>query len=735
MSPKNPRTRPTLSRHSIVAMAAQAALCGGTLLTAAQAQTPEPATESSLPLVKVRAGRDDETASGAVGGLAARRSATATKTDTLLSETPRSISVITREQIEAQNPLTMHEALGYTPGVFAPPLATSSVDSTSSFSVRGFRASDGEVFFQDGTRAKFSGWWSYNGYEPYAFERIEVLRGPASILYGQGQPNGTINMVSKRPTTSALRELGAEVGSFSQKKLTADVSGALDDAGIWSYRVTALARDGGTQIEHAQDNRLFLAAALAWRPSAKTELILRASVQRNEGESNNNLPAEGTLLANPNGKIPRHRAINANNDAHYDSKNLGWEFEHRLDDVWTMRSVMRMNQTTGRREAATFIGLGDDKRTAQRSVTNYWSLGGNYNVTLDNNVQARFSTGSVEHLVLAGLDYARQKDGWQLGDGTAAPLDLFNPVYTPVTYLRTPVWERTANDQQLGLYVQDQLKIDKRWIVSIGGRKDWAKNWTLSGDPGAAVSDGPTQKDDALTWQTGAAYVFDGGLTPYLSYAESYVPTLGTNLTGQFLKPETGRQYEAGLKYQPVNGRLSVTAAVFDILRQNVLGPDPANPNNRLQRGEVASRGFEFEARGELSRELSLIGSYAYTKTEVTKSDQADRGKELMQSPRHAGSLWLDYAPSDVAGLSIGAGVRYVGATWGDDVNTLRVPGYTLVDLALRYDLGKLNGSLKGTQAYLNVKNLTDKTYLTCFYGNCLYGIERSVAAGLRYQW
>jgi iron complex outermembrane receptor protein len=713
---------------------------GGYAVRQAQA---EPAV-ATMPPVRVKAEAEKETAAGPVNGYVAKRSATGTKTDTPLVETPRSISVITRELIEAQQPTTLQETLGYTAGIFAPPLASSSTDSTSGLAIRGFRTFDGDAFYQDGMRSKFSGWWGFSGYEPYGLERVEVLRGPASIMYGQGQPNGTVNLVSKRPTQTPLREIGVEFGSFERKQVTFDLGDALDDNGEWSYRLTGLARDSSTQIDFSENNRYFLSAALAWRPSSRTELILRAGVQRNEGESNNNLPQVGTLLPNANGTIPRNRGIGNDNSAYYTSENFGWLFEHQADDTWTFRSNARVSQLTGKRQMTRSNGYqAGQERIIDRGVANYWSMDGNYNALLDNQAQARFNAGGAEHTVLVGLDFAAQKDGWQQSNGSAAPLDLFDPVYTPTTYNTVPTYERTANDRQLGLYLQDQIKIDKRLVISAGARKDWAKSWAVDGTPGATVV-GETQKDDAATWQAGLAYLFDNGFTPYASYAESFVPTLGKNNQGTVFKPEEGRQYEVGFKYQPVDSNLLLTAAVFDILRQNVTTPgpgfdlDPTLPN-LVQTGEVGSRGFEFEVKSELARGLNLIGSFSHTKAKVTKSNDPaiTAGKELIQSPRNTASLWADYAlPDFVApGLRVGAGVRHIGSTWADEANTTRVPDYTLLDLSVRYDFGRASASLKGLQGYLNVKNLTDKTYMTCFFGNCLYGQERTVIAGARYNW
>lgn len=687
----------------------------------------------TLPMVKATA--LPESAVGPVPGYVAQRSTTATKTDTPLIETPRSVSVITREQMDVQQNPSVLSVLQYAVGVVAQSEGAAVDDSR--ISIRGFEMLDGDAFYRDGLRVKNRGWWSYSATEPYGLERVEVLRGPASVLYGQGQPNGTINMVSKRPSTVRSNEIGVRYGSHATRQVAGDFTGALDQDGTWSYRVTGLLREGKTQVDFSKNDRQYLLGSLAWRPSARTELILRAEYQRNAGEQSPGLPAEGTVLPNPNGRLPVNRSDSNDNNAHYKNQSLGYQLTHQLDDVWALRQNLRLGNVSGERRVMYIVGYTDaSKRTVDRWNSSYSAQPGNYTVGVDNQAEAKFARGGSEHTLLIGLDYMRQRDRWKYGFGTAAPLDLYAPVYTPVTYGAQST-QRTQSDQQLGLYVQDQIKFDKKVVVSLGARRDWAKNETefLFLTSGMAVPS--KQKDTANTWNLGLAYLVDGGMTPYVSYATSFVPTIGTNLAGAALEPETGRQVEAGLKYQPPGSATMMSAAVFDLRKQHVSTQDPANPANLLQTGEVQSRGLEFESKSELTRAVSLLGNLAYTNARITRSNDGTQGNRQQKVPKIAASVWIDYAfhQGALARLNVAGGVRHIGKSFGDQANSFEVPAYTVLDLALRYDLAGLSAGLSGTQLTLNVSNLTDEKYAACASGFCQYGTGRNITAGARYRW
>lgn len=698
----------------------------GTLIVQAQASA---AIQGALPEVRVRAQRSTESAFGPAQGYVATRSATGTKTDTPLVETPRAISVVTREQLDAQQPRTASEALRYTPGVITQSGPLGLNDAT--IRIRGFSTTVGQVYYKDGTRVASPAYYGYGGFEPYGLERLEVLRGPASVLFGQNQPGGIVNMVSKRPSAEPIREVQLLAGSHQRAQIAADLGGALTEDGQWSYRLVALGRDSNTQIDNIADNRRYVAPSISWKPSDRTELIVRAEYQLNEGAANNALPAKGTVLPNINGRIPVNRSLGTSRDntESYETQSIGYQLEHRATDVWTLRQNVRFSWFDADRRTMRNNGLESDERTLNRG--SWQLLADGDTTTVDNQAQAKFNIGAVEHTVLLGLDYHRSMGNLSGGLGGASTLDLFNPVYTPTPTLPV-IYNRQSIDEQTGLYLQDQLKVD-RLVVSLSGRQDWSRQTRTNR---LATSDPTTvQKDDAFTGQAGAVYLFDNGWAPYLSYSQSFVPVAGTSFSGEQFKPEKGVQYEAGVKYAPPNTKAMVTLSVFDLRRRNVTTPDLDNPGESVQTGEVRSRGVELEGKANLAQGLDVIAALSYTRVKVTESnDPAELGTTPSGVPRQMASLWLDYTV--LPGLTLSAGARRTGATWGDDLNTFRVRGYTLLDAGVRYDLGKASPSFKGWQLALNVQNLTDKIYADCGSEDfCEYGIRRNGTLSLRYRW
>ena len=689
---------------------------------------------TALPPVMVQAKRSTEEATGPVGGFVAKRSSTATKTDTALLETPRSISVVTREQIEAQGASNILDTLGYTPGVYTTSLP-STLDSSLVW-LRGIRSQLGETYYRDGMRSASSTSYNYRSPEPYGLERIEVLRGPASVMFGQNAPGGIINLVSKQPTDTPQRQVEVQAGSFNRKQLAADLAGPLDEAGVWAYRLIGLKRDSDSQIDHARDDRDYLSGALTWRPTVNTSITFQGEYQRNDGLTYVLLPAEGTALPNPNGQLPTSRTLSSNNRETFETRTVGYLLDHRFNEQWKVRQNLRFTEHDATRFLTNWPGYQSGQ---QRVIDMYPFLGtaSGHQWTVDNQLLGKLSHGVVSHSMVFGIDYLSAKADTGSGiDSTT--LDLYAPVYTPLG--RPQISERvhTAQDQ-LGLYAQDQIKIDQRWIVSLGARKDWAK---LSQDTTDVASNSTTpasQKDQAITGQAGLLYLFDSGWAPYASYSTSFTPIIGTDFNGREFKPEKGKQLEAGIKYQPKDGNSLITLSVFDLRKRNATTPDldPSHPDSFVQKGEVRSRGIELEGKAELSSHLRVLGSLTYLKPEVTRSNDSDLGKQVPAVARNTGSAWLDYTFGQKAlrGMSVGVGVRHVGSVYGDSLNTFSAPSFTLVDFAMRYDLGKANPPLRGFELALNVSNLSDKAYVgNCEY-TCTYGARRNALMTLRYRW
>ncbi|WP_207483023.1 TonB-dependent siderophore receptor [Arenibaculum pallidiluteum] len=688
----------------------------------AAAGAPEKAIE--LPTLTVTG--QGETALSPVTGYVANQQATGTKTDTPVLETPQSVSIIPADQIRDQNAQTLNQVVRYTAGV-TPETRGAVATRYDQLKIRGF---DADTYW-NGLKLEDI-WYAAPQLDPFLMERIEVLKGPSSVLYGQSPAGGLINQVSKRPTATPQNEVGIEIGNNHHLRGTADFSGPIDAGGRFLYRFTAVGLSEDGQIRMTENERVAIAPSFTWRPDADTSLTLLGLYQRDpEGNSYGGVPPQGTVLENPLGKIPVDFYDGDPNFEKFDRRmsSLGYAFDKRLNDALSVRLNGRWLHNEVAYDSIYANGLAPDNRTLFRGIATSREEGDSY--ALDNQVEGRFSTGAVRHTVLAGFDYQRLDANYAPGFGVAPSLDIFEPVYgidvTPPPTNRTDV-----EGNQYGLYLQDQLRLD-RFILTLAGRSDWVRT-KRTNELGTT-----RQSDEALTGRAGLTYVFDNGIAPYASYAQSFTPQSGTDFSGRLFEPEEGTQYEIGVKYQPPGLNSLFTAAVFEITRSNLTTADPDHPGFSVQTGEARSRGVELEARVGLTQGLDLIGTYTYLDTEYTRDNGGLEGKRLAAVPRHQASGWAMYRMpegSALGGLSIGGGLRYTGSTT-NDANTFKVPSFTLVDAALSYDLGLLSPKLVGAEVALNAKNLLNNEHVaSCYFGDwCAYGYERTVTAGLRYRW
>lgn len=684
-----------------------------------------------------------ERAGGPVDGYVATRSASGSKTDTPILEVPQTVNVVTADQIRAQGAQSVSEALRYTAGVRGEVYGgASQFDSYTQ--IRGFKAD----LFLDGTRlpdGAATADWTTSVIEPYGLERVEVLKGPSSVLYGQSGPGGLVNMVSKRPLATPFREIQLQTGSYGRLQGAFDLSGPIDPQGQFLYRLTGLGRMSETQTDFIDDDRIFIAPAFTWRPSADTTLtVMGQYLRERDGKTSfNYLPTSGTLYPNRvNGRLPWNRYAGEPGFDRFDRDqgSVGYAFEHRFNDVLTFSQNLRYTQNDVYLRALNRNGeLLADNRTLNRAAFRIDATARAF--TLDNRLQAKFGTGPLTHTALIGLDYRNEISQYDVGRGPAASIQIFNPVYgAAIADPGINFQRKDAELRQLGFYLQDQIKLD-RWIVTLSGRYDIADVKTRTHTLTTNTLVRSKANDRAFSGRAGLSYVFDNGLAPYVSVSTSFQPTAETDFFGGAFKPLTATQYEAGIKYQPNWINASLTAAVFDIRQQNTLtaDPNPAHPFARVQLGEVSVRGFDVEARAQLTEGLGLIASYAFLDHEITRSSVvADIGKRLPSTPMHQGSLWADYTirGGALAGLGFGGGVRFVGSTY-DTANTVRIPSYTLVDASLSYDLGKAVPALNGAKLSVVARNLFDRYYVSqC--GNvpgCTLGSRRSVLATLTYRW
>lgn len=688
----------------------------------ASAQESSEASEAQTTLPVVRVVGEQETATGPVDGYVAGDSMTGTKTDTPLIETPQSISVLTRDRLDNQAVDSLAQALRYTAGVQGETFGFN--PRTASLQIRGFDATNTGLY-QDGLQLRTAG-GSGEAFNPevYGAERIEILRGPASVLYGQSSPGGIVNFVTKRPTVESFREVALEVGSFERREGRFDLGGPAAEDGSLLFRLTGLVRDSDAQVDFNPDDRVYFAPALTWKPGADTTLTFLSHYQEEKVGDFVWLPPAGTLTSNPNGKIPVNRNPGEPDFDHHErtQKAFGYLLEHRVGDGLTLRQNARYSHSVlDRAIVYGGGGLQADQRTLDRfAFENDKEVGV---LSIDNQAQWTFSTGSARHTLLAGLDYQRLDDHNVFAFDGAPSIDIFNPVYGQ-TITTTVYQDEDQELRQLGIYLQDQIKFDQKWVLSLGGRQDWADTEIVDNLTGTRSE----QDDKEFTGRAGLVYLSESGWAPYVSYSESFLPVVGNDPEGNPLKPETGRQHEIGVKYQPSGANSFITLAAFDLTRQNVSEFVPPNFEQR-QTGEIRSRGIELEGVASLSARLDLIASYTYLDAEITRSDVPNQqGERPAQTPEHMASLWADYTLK--GGWGAGAGVRYLGSTFADtEPNTVSVPGVTLFDAAAHYDWDNFRFAL-------NVHNLLDKEYVAAgFSGFTSYGAARTLKASVTYQW
>lgn len=703
------------------------------------------AAAQTLPVISVNALGDRENPLGPVSGNVAKRSLTGTKTDTALKETPQTISVVTRDQMDSQGVESIAESLRYTPGVVT---QYGNTDLRYDWlTVRGFVPGR----YLDGLRLPFgSRGYSQPRIEPYGLERVEVLKGPSSLLYGQGAPGGLVNMVSKRPTTDTVREVELQYGSHNRKQLALDLGGKLDDSGELSYRLVALTRRSDTAYDYVNEEKTYLAPSITWRPDSDTHLTVMAQYQKLNSQGGGGapvLPAKGTLYtSSATPALPLGTFAGEPNFDHYSNEQyfLGYEFEHRLNDTWTLRQNLRYGET-----------MSDTKRVQLYCLTtacNPTSMGRyawafpekSKLFTVDNQVQANFNTGPLKQTVLLGIDYSEERSRYD--ESALSPLagtfNVYAPVYGTYSGAIPPVATHIEqNREQLGAYLQDQIKLDK-WTLVTGGRYDWADTTTRTVT--SSANNNVKQHDGAFTGRLGLLYSFDNGITPYASYSTSFQPAVGTSRTLQAFQPTKGKQYETGVKYQPDGSNTMITLSAYELTQQNVSTPDPVNTNFSVQTGEVRMRGIELEGKVRLLKGLDLIASYGYTDSKITKANNGaggatTLGNRLAFVPRNQASAWLDYTVQNeaLAGLGLGVGARHIGENYGDNANVYHMPGVTLFDAALRFDFGKLNPQLKGLKMALNASNILNKTYVAACLSaaGCYYGDGRNVYLTMKYGW
>lgn len=681
-----------------------------------------------------------ERGDGPVDGYVAKKSLAGTKTDTPISKTPQTVSVVSGQQIEDQSAQSVAEALRYTPGVFTEYRGASNL--RDELFVRGFyyvpKYLDGLFLGGDLSYAKI---------DPYLLERVELISGPASVLYGQANPGGIVNMVSKKPTDAPLRAVELSVGTDKYLSAGFDISDTFDDA--FGYRIAARGFGRDLQEDHAKNRSFAIAPSFTWSPDEGTSLTILGGYQ-NEPDAGyrNFLDAAGTVTPIPGyGYVPRDFFVSDPDFERSERKQawIGYEFKHEFNDNLTFRQNARYHHVDWLHHTLVYGSASPDPVTGNNTIVSRSASGGTdtwNQFTIDNQVEATFSTGAAEHTLLGGVDYRYRTRDYVWGRASGPSIDLADPRYGDFDFSSLTLATSESQDltaRQVGVYLQDQVEIGGLNLLA-GIRYDRAKTEI---DDRLGTSD-QSYEDGAFTWRAGALYAFDNGLSPYISYATSFEPALNMPPAGSSaFSPTTAGQFEVGVKYAPEGSGLLLTAAYYDLRQKDVVAGawDPTlGQMVYSQVGKIHNRGIELSARAEVTDSLSLIAGYSYIDSIVKESvNTGEVGRTPARIPQHQASLWATYTADEGAleGLTVGGGLRYIGTSWGDGGNSFKVGAVTLFDAMASYDFGAKNPDLKGLSLQVNVKNIGDERYVaSCASAYaCFYGEGRSIVATLKKEW
>jgi len=681
----------------------------------------EPPAEP-LALEEMQVTASAERADGPVQGYRATRSASATRTDTAIHETPQSISVVPAQVVEDIGATRLEDALDYAGGVERG--NNFGGQGLTEFLVRGFSTQE---FYRNGFAVN-------RGYpnmpDASTLERIEVLRGPASMLYGRGDPGGTFNIVSKQPQAERRTVLGSQVNTDGLRRGTLDTTGALDESAAFTYRLNLVAEGSDSFRDHVESERYNIAPVLRWQLSDDTALILEGDYLHNRHPMDRGL----TRYPNQAGDLSRDRFLGEESAGKLTNQNATTQLrlEHQLDSQWMLRGGIQYLDGSLDGGAVENNGLAADGRTVGRNYSERWL---NWNdLAVQANLEGRFDAAGLAHTLLLGVEFDDFNYDSQIDRSGGAtsdfPIDLYDPVYgQPLPALTRTTTYDDENLKSYALFLQDQIALTERLTAQVGARLErFEQRYENKLTPAGSWD----QAHNAVSPRFGLIYDLTEELAVYANTSRSFKPNRGADRSSQAFDPEKGIAHEVGIKYERPEHDLSVTAALFHITKENVLTSDPLDSNYQVAAGEARSRGFDISVAGNITPQWRVIGGYAYVDAEVTESSSASMptGTRLANVPRHSFNLLdtYEFAEGPLTGLGVGMGVKYVGDRKGGATSTaFDMDAYTTVDLLAYYPL------TERVRLNLNLNNLFDEEYEERAWGNiwAYPGAPRTLQAGI----
>ena len=653
-----------------------------------------------LEAISVTAGGDMETAISPVTGYRATRSGSATKTDTAIKDIPQAVSVVPVQVLQDLGSSNVERALQYAGGVSQQ--NNFGGLTLYEYSVRGFTTSE---FYRDGFSAN-------RGYpatpDVSSIERIEVLKGPAASLYGRGDPGGTVNIVSKKPQAEPFARLYGSAGSWDRYRTSLDLNTPLDDEGHVLSRVNLAVEDSHSFRDHVQNKRVYVAPSLSWQLDPDTSLLVETELVRHQSVFDRGVVAPG----NGWGGGSRRTFLGEPNDGFIDNDNnrIQAALEHRLSDDWQLRVASHYKQGELSGDASEARALNTDGRTVNRR---YRERDMDWHDSISQvELRGFFDTASVQHELLIGTEYEDYRKNERVtATAGAYPIDIFDPVYGQAK----PTGARSGTDfrehvRSHALNLQDQLILSENLRGMLGVRYEHFDQSIADYTTGNRS----TQRQDAFTQRAGLLYQLTPQWGVFANASTSFKPNSGLDASGKSFDPEEGIGYEAGVKAELFDERLSATLAAFHIDKENVLALDPSSNLNRAI-GKARSQGIDLQFSGQLSDAVRVIGAYAWIDAEVTEGDASvPKGSRMLGVARNSASLLGVYEFQDgpLRGSDIGAAFTYVGDRSGESGGDFELPAYHTVDLLAHY-----KATDKVTLG-VNLNNLFDERYFERSYSN-----------------
>ncbi|MGD1904041.1 MAG: TonB-dependent siderophore receptor [Geitlerinemataceae cyanobacterium] len=650
---------------------------------------------------------------------------TATRIDTPLRDIPQSIQVIPRQVFEDQGAVRLNQALRNASGV----VSSENEPRGQRFNIRGFSSSS---VLRDGIRLTNGATGNIGFQELANIEQIEVLKGPASILFGVVEPGGVVNLVSEQPLGVPRYEVGFRAGNREFLEPNLDFTGPLTRDGSVRYRVNALYRTEEYYRDYNDPvERFFIAPVVAIDIDDDTDLTLELEYRDDRRPNDFGLfvlDGQDEVI-----DVPLDRALSNPNDlSTSEALRLGYRLEHRFDDRWKLRNSLhysRYDSTILTNLAGTLVSFGAIPFVIDPDTGDSFIFSGRLSqlssaLELQTNVVGEFNTGAIEHTLLAGVDFFQY---WNRGNeiraefppiGDPDALNFFNPDYSTLPDIDNSdfddlpvVFDGSGRTDGLGIYIQDQVKLADNLILLAGLRFDtvYQENNDFNVLSGTTETD---REESDVTPRAGIVYQPSDDLSLYASYSRSFAPNNSTTVDGNFLEAERGEQFEVGARLELLDDNLLINLALFDLEKDNVAIVDPDNVLFFVAGGKQRSRGIELDIIGEILPGWNIVANYAYLDTELVDDDDPNQGNELFSAPESVANLWTTYQfqSGTLEGLLLGVGFNYVGDRFGDLENSFSVDDYFLTNAVIGYESDNW-------QAMLNFSNIFDIDYIESVAG------------------